>query len=144
MIKAGFIGAGKRAKSGHYPSVYNNPDVSIEAVSELDPESWVLINISSGLPNSTISAPLNPYSDKVFLSELSSTSVLNCTWATVPPVKSIESNGPDFIIKDAMPEIISANDSKLVNFCLLIKLKLVFDNNRKLNTQTFKRFTHIE
>ena len=38
MIKAGFIGAGKRAKSGHYPSVYNNPDVSIEAVSELDPE----------------------------------------------------------------------------------------------------------
>ena len=63
------------------------------------------------------------------------------TWATVPPVKSIERSGPPFIIKDAIPAIISAIDSKEVNFCLLIKLIFVFDNNRILNTQTFKRFT---
>ena len=52
MIKAGFIGAGKRAKSGHYPSVYNNPDVSIEAVSELDPEKISEVVDMYNIPNS--------------------------------------------------------------------------------------------
>ena len=52
-------------------------------------------------------------------------------------IKSMESNGPPFIIKDVIPEIISAIDSKLVIFCLLRKLIFVFDNNRILNTQTF-------
>ena len=51
MIKAGFIGAGKRAKSGHYPSVYNNPDVSIEAVSELDTEKISEVVDMYNIPN---------------------------------------------------------------------------------------------
>src|SRR5437588_5371782 len=36
MLKVAFIGAGSRARSAHYPSVSRLPDVSIEAVAELD------------------------------------------------------------------------------------------------------------
>ena len=48
---------------------------------------------------------------------------LICTM--VPPVKSIERNGPPFIIKDIIPEIIRTTEINPVNFCLLIKLILV-------------------
>lgn len=37
-IKAGFIGAGGRARYAHYPAVARLEDVKIEAISELDPE----------------------------------------------------------------------------------------------------------
>src|SRR5437867_103094 len=36
MLRVGFIGAGNRARNAHYPSVARLPDVSIEAVAELD------------------------------------------------------------------------------------------------------------
>lgn len=36
MLKAGFIGAGRRAQSAHYPSVSRLDDLEIEAVAELD------------------------------------------------------------------------------------------------------------
>ena len=36
MLKAAFIGAGRRAQSVHYPSLHRLDDVSIEAVAELD------------------------------------------------------------------------------------------------------------
>src|SRR5438309_1484501 len=36
MLKTAFIGAGSRARHAHYPSVSRLPDVSIEAVAELD------------------------------------------------------------------------------------------------------------
>ena len=37
MIKAAFIGAGRRARSAHYPIVSKLTDVRLEAVSDLDP-----------------------------------------------------------------------------------------------------------
>jgi virulence factor len=38
MLRVAFIGAGGRARGAHYPSVARLPDVSIEAVAELDSE----------------------------------------------------------------------------------------------------------
>ena len=36
MLKTGFIGAGRRASSAHYPSLHRIEEVSLEAVAELD------------------------------------------------------------------------------------------------------------
>ena len=39
MLKTGFIGAGRRASSAHYPSLHRIEEVSLEAVAELSDET---------------------------------------------------------------------------------------------------------
>ena len=52
MLKAGFIGAGGRARGAHYPCVSRLDDVSIEAVAELDESRMRTVVEEYGIPRS--------------------------------------------------------------------------------------------
>ena len=51
MLKAAFIGAGRRAQSAHYPSVSRLEDVRIEAVAELDESRMGEVVDAYGIPS---------------------------------------------------------------------------------------------
>ena len=48
MLKAGFIGAGGRSQSAHYPSVARLDNVEMVAACELDEERWLPVAQSEG------------------------------------------------------------------------------------------------
>jgi predicted dehydrogenase len=50
MLKVAFIGAGGRAQGAHYPNVHRLPDVSIEAVAELNPQRMQTVVQRYGIP----------------------------------------------------------------------------------------------
>lgn len=52
MLKVGFIGAGGRGRSAHYPNVNRLDDVSIEAVSELDESRMQTVVEQYNIPRS--------------------------------------------------------------------------------------------
>ena len=51
MLRAGFIGAGGRSQSAHYPSVARLPDVEMTAVCELDETRLAQVTERYGFPH---------------------------------------------------------------------------------------------
>ena len=51
MLRTGFIGAGRRASSAHYPSLDRIEEISLEAVSELDEGRLLAVKERYGVPN---------------------------------------------------------------------------------------------
>ena len=50
MLKVGFIGAGGRSRSAHYPNVHRLEGVSVEAVAELDQARGQQVAEQYGIP----------------------------------------------------------------------------------------------